>query len=156
MWEKVSEAGVARQWRGDIPVHHRYTLGVAGERFFRAMRDERRLFASRCSNFREAFLPPKLYCERCFEEIEEWTPVDEPAYVKSFTVLHLSLDEEPLTEPVVAALVGWQHIRGGLLHRIGGIKSEEVRLGMAVEPVWALERSGTLADILHFQPRATI
>ena len=45
--------------------------------------------------------------------------MDEPAYVKSFTVLHVSLDEEPLTEPVVAALVGWQHIRGGLLHRIG-------------------------------------
>ena len=54
---------------GDIPVHHRYTLGVAGGRFFRAMRDERCLLASRCSNCREAFLPPKLYCERCFEEI---------------------------------------------------------------------------------------
>ena len=54
---------------GDIPVHHRYTLGVAGGLFFRAMRDERCLLASRCSNCREAFLPPKLYCERCFEEI---------------------------------------------------------------------------------------
>ena len=42
MWEKSTRSGEAQQLRGEIPIHHRYTLGVAGERFFKAMRDERR------------------------------------------------------------------------------------------------------------------
>ena len=152
MWEKIARSGEARHWRGNIPVHHRYTLGIAGERFFRAMRDERRLLASRCSKCGDAFLPPKIYCERCFEEAADWIPVEGPGYVKSFTVLHLSLDEEPLKEPLVAAFIAWEGVRGGLLHRVGGVEPGGVRLGMEVEPVWADERAGTLDDIRHFRP----
>ena len=64
MWEKVDRSDAVLHRRGDIPIHHRYTMGVAGERFFRAMRDEKRLLASRCPGCRTAFLPPKMYCER--------------------------------------------------------------------------------------------
>jgi uncharacterized OB-fold protein len=152
MWEKVARSDAVLHRRGDIPIHHRYTMGVAGERFFRAMRDEKRLLASRCPGCRTAFLPPKMYCESCFEETTDWIPVEGAGYVKSFTVLHLSLDEEPLAEPVVAALIGWEGIRGGLIHRIDAASSGTVRTGTKVEPVWAGERAGTLEDISHFRP----
>jgi len=153
MWERITRSEEARSWKGEISVHHRYTLGVAGERFFKEMRDERRLLASRCPRCQEAFLPPKMYCERCFEETTEWIPVDRPGYVKSFTVLHLSLDEEPLEEPLVVALIAWDGVRGGLIHRVSEIgHAGAVRTGMVVEAVWAEERTGTLEDILHFRP----
>ena len=155
MWEKITRPGQARQVHGEIPVHHRYTLGVAGERFFKEMRDHRRLLASRCPRCQEAFLPPKIYCERCFEETTEWIPVEGPGYVITFTVLHLSLDEEHLEEPVVVAIIGWEGIRGGLLHRVAGAGPDAALMGMAVEPVWEEERTGSLADIRHFQPAET-
>ncbi len=154
MLEKIGRADEARYMRGNIPIHHRYTLGVAGERFFKAMRDERRLLASRCPGCQEAFLPPKMYCERCFEETTDWIPVEGPGYVKSFTVLHLSLDEEPLEEPVVVALIAWEGVRGGLIHRVGGISPRAVKIGMTVEPVWGEKRAGTLEDIRHFRTAA--
>ena len=155
MWEKITRADQVRQLRGEIPVHHRYTLGVAGERFFKEMRDQRRLLVSRCPRCQEALLPPKMYCERCFVETTEWTCVEGPGYVETFTVLHLSLEGEPLEEPVVVAFIVWKGIRGGLVHRVAGVGPDAALKGMAVEPVWAPERTGSLADIRHFQPAVT-
>lgn len=152
MWEKIDRPDDLRFWRGDIPIHHRYTLGVAGERFFKEMRDAGRLLASRCPVCREAFLPPKIYCERCFEETADWIPVEGAGYVKTFSVLHVSLDEERLERPLVVAFVAWEGVRGGLVHRIGGVEPGGVEVSMAVEPVWAEERSGTLEDISYFRP----
>ena len=157
MLEKITQAGSARQVSGDIPIYHRYTLGLADERFFKAMRDDQRLLASPCPKCHDRLLPPKIYCERCFEETsEEWAPVEGPGFVRSFTVVHRSLDEEPLDEPVVVVLVSWKGVRGGLIHRLGEIAAPQVAVGMAVEPVWAEERSGSMSDISHFRPAPSI
>ena len=117
MLDKLNQPQQTRRVSGNIPIHHRYTLGVAGERFFKAMRDERRILVSPCPECQERLLPPKMYCERCFEETtSDWEPVEGPGYVRSFTVLHRSLDEEELKSPEVVALIGWPGVRGGLIH----------------------------------------
>ena len=152
MWEKVTRLDTTGYLRGSIPVYHRYTMGVAGERFFRAMRDEMRLLASRCQKCRDVCLPPKMYCEICFVETDEWTPVQGPGYVKSFTVLHRSLDEEPLAEPEMVAIISWEGVRGGIIHRVSGAGRGEIRIGTVVESVWAEERMGNLDDIRYFRP----
>ena len=153
MLDKISQPRQALHVSGDIPIHHRYTLGVAGERFFKAMRDDRQILTSPCPGCQERLLPPKMYCERCFEETSgEWAQLEGPGYVRSFTVLHRSLDGEELDIPEVAALIGWPAVRGGLIHRIKGIAPDEIYIGMAVEPVWLDQRTGAMADIGHFAP----
>ena len=151
MWEKADRLDRTSYVRGSIPVYHRYTMGVAGERFFRAMRDEMRLLASRCPKCREVCLPPKMYCELCFVETDEWTAVQGPGYVESYTLLHRTLDEEPLVEPEVVAFIAWEGIHGGIIHRVAGAGQGDVRIGTAVEPVWAEERTGSMDDIRHFR-----
>lgn len=153
MLDKISQPQQARQVAGEIPIYHRYTLGVAGERFFKALRDQQQLLASPCPKCHDRLLPPKLYCERCFvETMEPWEPVAGPGYVRSFTVLHRSLEEAPLPTPEVVALVSWPGVRGGLLHRLGDTAPHLVSLGMAVEPVWAPQPTGAISDILYFRP----
>ena len=157
MLDKIKQVGHTRQVSGDVPIYHRYTLGVAGERFFKAMRDQRQILASPCPKCRDHLLPPKIYCERCFEEAsDEWSPVDGPGYIRSFTVVHKSLYEEPLDAPVIVALVSWAGVRGGLVHRLQEVAPHQVALGMAVEPVWSEERVGTLSDISHFRPARAV
>ena len=152
MLEKINRAGRSRQVSGEVPIYHRYTLGVAGERFFKAMRDGQELLASPCPKCLDRLLPPKMYCERCFEETsDDWLRVEGPGYVRSFTVVHKSLDEEPLDPPVIIALVSWEGVRGGLVHRIEGVTPEQMTMGMAVEPEWAEQRVGALSDISHFR-----
>jgi len=153
MLDKLKQPQQTRQVSGEVPIYHRYTLGVAGERFFKALRDEQQILASPCPKCHDRLLPPKMYCERCFEETsDDWAPVEGPGYLRSFTVLHRSLDEEPLETPIVVGLIGWRDVRGGLIHRLDVAGQAEVSLGMAVEPVWAEERTGAMSDISHFRP----
>ena len=141
------------QVSGNVPIYHRYTLGVAGERFFKAFRDQQQILASPCPKCHAWLLPPKMYCERCFEETSnDWAPLQGPGYIRSFTVLHYSLDEERLEVADVVALIGWPQVRGGIIHRIKGMPPGTVTLGVAVEPVWAEERTGAMADISYFRP----
>ena len=153
MLDKFKHLQETRQVSGEVPIYHRYTLGVAGERFFKALRDERQILVSPCTKCHDRLLPPKTYCERCFEEtLGEWASLEGPGYLRSFTVLHRSLDEEPLDTPIVVGLISWNDVRGGLIHRLEIADLSEVSLGMAVEPVWAEERTGAMSDISHFRP----
>lgn len=153
MLDKLKQPQQARQVSGNIPIYHRYTLGVAGERFFKALRDQQQILASPCPKCHDRLLPPKMYCERCFEETsDDWAPLEGPGYIRSFTVLHQSLDEAPLEVAEVVALIGWPQARGGIIHRIKGVAPDTVCLGMTVEPVWAEERTGAMTDISHFRP----
>ncbi len=153
MLDKIKQPQRARQVGGTAPIYHRYTLGVAGERFFKALRDQRQLLASPCPTCHDRLLPPKMYCERCFEETSEgWAPVEGLGYLRSFTVLHRSLEDEPLDDPAVVALIGWRGVRGGIIHRLRDVAPDQVALGMDMEPVWAEERGGALSDISHFRP----
>lgn len=140
------------QWRGNIPIHHRYTVGVAGQRFFAALRDEKAILASECPSCGDRFLLPKIYCERCFVETPEWSTVEGPGYVKTYTLVHRNLDEEELSDPVAAAVIGWDGVRGGMVHRLGGVESSQIRTGMVVEPQWREVRTGAISDILFFKP----
>lgn len=124
-----------RQVVGDWGVHYRYTYGVAGERFFRELREQGRLLASSCPRCRRRFLPPSLYCEDCFVEMTEYTPVEGVGTVESFTVLHRSLEDEPLTNPIVAAFVRFEGVTGGLLAPVEGVAPQQVQIGMKVRPV---------------------
>ena len=150
--EEVQKQERIAQWRGNIPIHHRYTVGVAGQRFFAVMRDKKVILASDCGSCGDRFLLPKIYCERCFVDTPEWSEVRGPGYVKTFTLVHRNLDEEALEAPVAAAVIGWEGVRGGMVHRLGGLESSRIRTGLAVEPQWREARTGSIHDILYFKP----
>ena len=153
MLDKIGQLQHARQVSGEIPIYHRYTLGVAGERFFKALRDNRQILVSPCPKCQSRLLPPKMYCERCFEETsDQWESLTGPGNVRSFTVLHQSLEETPLEVPDIVVLVSWEGVRGGLIHRLRGGDPAQVFIGMAVEPVWSDQRVGAMSDISYFRP----
>jgi uncharacterized OB-fold protein len=152
MLEKINRSTASRSVQGSIPMYHRYTLGVAGERFFKALRDQQQILTSRCPQCAKRWLPPKMYCETCFVEMTDWSPVEGPGVVTAFTVLHRTLDEEPLKQPVIAVMVGWDDVEGGLLHRLEGVEPSGVKVDMKVAPEWSDGRTGSLDDIRSFRP----
>jgi uncharacterized protein len=154
MLDKISQPWLSRQVRGEVPIYHRYTLGGAGERFFKAMRDQQQILVSPCPKCHSRLLPPKMYCQSCFEETSDnWEPLAGPGFIRSFTIVRRSLEEELLETPEIVVLVSWEGVRGGLIHRLREIEpAGRVTIGMAVEPVWAAERAGGMSDISHFRP----
>jgi len=139
-------------WRDEMPVTNRYTTGLAGERFFRALKDEGRILGTRCTRCDRTYVPAVQFCERCMGELEEWVDVGTVGEVHTYTLLYENLDGSRRDEPELVAFVRLGD--GGLVHRLGEVAPDEVYIGMQVEAVFKpqAEREGSILDIEHFRP----
>jgi uncharacterized OB-fold protein len=139
-------------WLGDLPVTSRYTFGIAGERFFRAIKDEGKLMGSRCPACDITYVPARIFCERCLSELNEWAEVGPGGEVYTYTLLFVDKDGLALDEPEIVAFI--RIADGGLVHRLAGIEPESVDIGMQVEAVFKAkkDREGSILDITHFKP----
>ncbi len=152
--ERITSFRDAKVWYGDMPIESLYTVGIAGEKFFRSIKDRGVILGSACPVCNLTYVPPTMYCERCFTKLEEWVEVANSGTVYTFTVLARSLDNEPLDEPQILALIKMEGVHGGLVHRLGQVKPQEVEIGMSVEAVFRpkKEREGSILDIEYFKP----
>jgi hypothetical protein len=138
--------------QGNLPVTSRYTYGLAGERFFRAIKDNGRILGAHCPNCQITYVPAAAFCERCLAELNEWVDVGTTGEVHTFTFLHDNYDGSLRQTPEVVAFVRLGN--GGLIHRLGEVELEEVEIGMRVEAVFKpkSKRIGSILDIDHFRP----
>jgi hypothetical protein len=152
--ERVGEPSEARAWLGEMPVESRYTVGLAGERFFREIKDNARFMGTSCESCGITYVPPRLYCERCFAKLDDWVEVEPTGTVHTYTVLHLALDGSPLERPEILAFIKLDGSDGGIVHRLGEVDPNEVKIGMRVEAVFKpeAEREGSINDIRYFRP----
>jgi uncharacterized OB-fold protein len=152
--EPVPHLSALRAWRGAVPVASRYTVGPAGERFFRALRDEARILGTRCDRCRITYVPGRLFCERCFDELRAWIELGPQGTVEAVTLLCLEPDGSRLEPPLPLALIRLDGADTVLLHYLGGLGGGEATIGLRVEPVFrpAGQRTGSILDILHFRP----
>src|SRR5205823_8698645 len=56
--ERTTDTRRLRHWEGNLEADYIYTSGLAGERFFVALRDDGRLLAARCTACGLDYLPP--------------------------------------------------------------------------------------------------
>ncbi|MCJ2555089.1 MAG: Zn-ribbon domain-containing OB-fold protein [Candidatus Thermoplasmatota archaeon] len=141
-----------RRWEGDMEALYVYTAGVAGDRFFREIRDNERLMGTYCPECDVTYLPPRLYCETCFSELNEWEEIPNKGRVDAITVAYVDEKGERLTRPKVLAMVRFPGATGGLIHVVD-LPEEDVYRGMEVEVVFLPRglRKGSFLDILHFK-----
>jgi len=139
-------------WRGNLPVASRYSFGLAGERFYRAIKDEGKLYGTRCNTCQRTYVPAALFCERCLQELDTWIDVGNSGEVHTFTLLFEDLDGNRKQTPEVIAFIRFGD--GGLVHRLGDLNNQEVAIGMRVEAVFKPQKSrvGSIQDISYFRP----
>jgi uncharacterized OB-fold protein len=150
--EKITDPRDVRLWEGQIPVAHRYTPGVAGEAFFRALKERGEFLASRCESCGLTYCPARLFCERCFSQLEPDSVVGPRGRVESFTVGYVGVEGEPLEEPVVLGLVRLDGADTVLVHFL--VDTESLEIGQQVEPVFRQkrQRTGSILDLRGFRP----
>jgi uncharacterized protein len=139
-------------WHGSLPVTSRYTYGLAGERFFRAIKDEGRIMGTLCPRCDHTYVPAAAFCERCLSELTEWVDVGTVGELHTFTLLFVDYEGKPLEEPELVGFIRFGD--GGLVHRLDGVEPDEVEIGMRMEAVFKpkTKRTGSILDIEHFQP----
>ncbi len=149
--EHITKNTTLGSFGGDIPVNYQYTLGIGGDRFFRAIVNKGEFIASKCSRCGIMYIYPMTYCEECFEEIHEHVAIGLTGELYSYTLCHYDYRGEELPEPEMIGYVIFPGIDGGIIHRLD-IDETDIYLGMPVTALLKSEnlRKGSIDDILCF------
>jgi len=152
--EKITKNIDITSWKDKIPLNYIYTVGIAGERFFREIKDNGKIVGTKCDKCNVIYVPPKIYCERCFSRLENYIDVGTKGTVHTFTICYENVDGTKKEEPTIIAMVKIDGTDGGLIHWLCEVDPKEVKIGMTVEAIFKAkeEREGSILDIKYFKP----
>ena len=143
---------MARAIHGDLPVGFRYTPGVANTAFFEALRDRGVLLGARCDGCAVTYLPARLFCERCFEELAADAECGPGGTLESFTLGHVDIDGCRLEEPVAIGLVRFDGADTVLMHRLLGVDAPAIGMRVRARVRAEAERTASILDLEGFEP----
>lgn len=132
-----------------------WDAGVAIGRFLEELKDGR-IVGRKCNRCKRILVPPRMFCERDFVPTNEWVYVKDTGTVNTYSISYIAADASRLKEPLIVAVIDLAGASEGIgiLHMIGGIKPDQVGVGMKVKAVWKprRQRTGAITDIRYFKP----
>lgn len=143
-----TEPGITIDGRVDVEYH--WSAGIAGSRFFTELRDNGKIMGTKCPECKRVLVPPRIFCEECFVDTDEWVEVSTSGEILTFAESYFGLQGQRLEEPWYIGIIKLDGADGGLFHRI--VKGEgEIEIGGRVEAVLADDRKGHIMDIVNFK-----
>ena len=142
-----------KHWPVAIEATYIYTAGVAGTKFFDALKKQGKILATECKSCAIEYLPPRIYCENCFADLgASWHDVGTTGTVAGFTVMRFGLDGKKLARPEVRAMVRMGKGTGALMHLVLADPAK-VKAGAKVKAKLKAKggRKGTILDIEGFE-----
>jgi hypothetical protein len=138
----------------EIQVPYNFAVGLAGSKFLAELRDNGKFMATKCNKCGYTMMPPRTFCEECFEDNVEWVEASSKGVIQTFAVSYMSTDGKRLKDPWMLAIVKLDKSDGGLMVRLDEVKPNDVKIGMKVEAVLKPknQRVGSILDIQYFRP----
>ena len=139
-------------YQSRINVPYSWWAGDTASRFFKSLRDEKKIIAKKCHRCNRVYVPPRKVCPLCFTENPEWVEVSDEGVLQSYTISRRQLASLPRKAPVIFGLIKLDGADTALLHYLGEVDQAQIRIGMRVKARFADERAGGIRDIVHFRP----
>jgi uncharacterized OB-fold protein len=132
-----------------------WASGPAISRFLAELKNGR-IIARKCNKCGRILVPPRMFCEDCFRDTDEWVYVKDTGTINTYSIPHVAFDASRLEKPFYVGVI---NIDGasplmGFLHLLGEIESpSDVKVGIKVRAVWEPpeERTGSILDIRYFK-----
>lgn len=151
--EKV-EGSEAWIYHGQVYIPNTYYAGEVGSRFLVEIRDNKRIMGTRCPRCNRVYVPAKSICGDCIDKLSEWVEVSDKGTLHTYTIYHEPSSVQPLEPPIVYGIIQLDGADTGLVHMLGEVDPEQLRIGMRVQAVFRDDRSGSILDIRYFKPLA--
>ena len=71
--------------KGEWHINYNYTAGEVASRFLVELRDNKKLYGTKCDKCGRVYLPPRKFCEECLAPIKEWVSVADTGVIEAFT-----------------------------------------------------------------------
>ncbi|MDD5468905.1 MAG: Zn-ribbon domain-containing OB-fold protein [Anaerolineales bacterium] len=114
------------------------------------------ILGAHCKVCRKTVVPPRVVCEWCFTPMDTYVPLQDTGVVNTFSLCYVTWDMQRVKQPEIPAVI---EIDGaspghGIMHLLGEVDPQQVRIGMRVQAVWkpSGERLGAVTDIRYFKP----
>lgn len=138
---------------GKMALPNQYFAGRLGSKFLIALRDKKKILGIRCKQCGITFVPPREYCEHCWEKIaDNWVDLGHEGELVNYTVVRYNDKHLPMKAPYILGQIKLAGADTPLTHIVTGIDPKDVRLGMKVKAVFADEPTNTIMDLDHFEP----
>jgi hypothetical protein len=132
---------------------NQYFAGQLGSKFIISLRDAKKILGVRCPKCDKVYLPPREYCEKDLEKLDEnWVELGSEGVVTNYTVVNYSDKHLPRKAPYILALIKVDGADTPIAHIVEGIEPEKVKKGLRVKAVFAEKTTNTILDIDHFAP----
>jgi uncharacterized OB-fold protein len=132
-----------------------WDAGVAIGRYLAELK-EGRLIGVHCRQCRRTVIPPRNVCEWCFRPMDDWVYLPDTGTVNTFSLCYVTWDMKRVEEPEISAVIDIDGTRPpvGIMHLLGEVAPDDVKIGMRVQAVWKPpeERTGAITDIRYFKP----
>ncbi len=140
---------------GEWHITYNYSAGPTVSKFFKTLQEEAKIMATKCSNCSLVMLPPRSYCERCFEEANDWIVVGDEGTIHSATIIYYKFEGHP-EPPFAIAFVVLDEADTALVNYIEGIEfsdprkaARSLKLGSRVKVVYKENREGKMSDFYY-------
>jgi len=131
-----------------------WTTGIAIGKFLEGLK-EGKIIGTRCTHCRRVVVPPRVFCELCFQPTKDWVDLPDTGIINTFSISYIATDTTRLKKPIIPAVIELDGTsQAGFLHIIGDAQPESLRIGMRVKAIWSeqAERKGSITDIKYFKP----
>jgi uncharacterized OB-fold protein len=129
-----------------------YDAGAVRSKFLTEIRDNKRIVGTRCPECNLVYVPARSICLRCFNNLNDFVEVGTRGVVTTYTVVNDKQPYYPVESPFIYAIIQLDGASTGLVHLLGGVDPEKVKVGMRVRAVFKPKRVGSIMDIKYFRP----
>jgi len=136
-----------RIWR------YTYSAGPVRSRFLIEIRDNKKIFGTKCPACNSVYVPARPTCIKCFTTMDEWVEVSDMGVLISYTIVYQPEDIHPVESPFAYGMIQLDGADTSLAHMLGEVDFEDIKIGMRVKAVFKDERVGDIRDIKYFRPR---
>ncbi|MFQ6115611.1 MAG: Zn-ribbon domain-containing OB-fold protein [bacterium] len=132
-----------------IQIDYKYSYGLIS-RFFREIRDHKRIYGTQCKSCGTVFLPPRAHCAECYCDTE-WVPCGAEGTVKTFTVVYYATSAFFHKTPFVCAFILLDGADTLIMSNVIIDDVSQAKTGMRVKVIFKEHRLGDLGDF-YFVP----
>jgi uncharacterized OB-fold protein len=136
-----------------IRLPYTWHVGKAGSRFYQEIRDNCRIWGTKCPKCEWVFVPPRETCPRCYRDMSKWVEVNDTGTLLTYTVTRYAVPGiQPLEPPFALGIIKLDGATSGLVHLLGEVNLNNIFIGMRVKAVFREARRGDYLDIKYFKP----
>ena len=153
--EKEIQEGKVLSIHDELLGKFSWDTGIAIGQYLASLKDGV-ILGSYCAKCRKTVVPPRTVCEWCYRPMTKYVPLEDTGVINTFSLCYVTWDVQRIKDPEIPAVIDLDGASPlhGIMHKLGEVQPDSVRIGMRVQAVWkpAAEREGAVTDITYFKP----